>query len=87
MFAQCGWFHQEPVRTQPQVLMRGDCAFKVRRRADDVLHSEWLRPDRQPRPDGRAHHAFLGAYFGELAMLTRQRTGTALVATDCILFT
>jgi CRP-like cAMP-binding protein len=90
MFAQCDdGFIKSLVRTlKPQVLMRGDCAFKAYEAAQTMYFIQNGCVQIVNHAQTVVHITlFSGAYFGELAMLTRQkRTGTALAATDCILF-
>ena len=73
---------------KPQVLMRGDCAFRVNEPGDCMyfIQSGCVQITNVDRSV-----VFVtlmpGAYFGELAMLTSQRrTATAQAVDDCILF-
>ena len=72
---------------RPQVLLRGDCAFRVREPGDEMY---FIQSGRMQMLDESLticyNDLYSGAYFGELAMLTRQpRTATARAVTSCVL--
>lgn len=90
MFATCGEsFIKALVQLlKPQVLLRGDCAFQALEQASTMYFIQNGCVQIVNQAQTIVHITlFSGAYFGELAMLTKQkRTATALAATDCILF-
>lgn len=73
---------------KPQVLLRGDCAFRIHEPGDEMY---FIQHGRMQMVDETLtlcyNHLYSGAYFGELSMLTKKpRTATALAASDCVLF-
>jgi len=77
---------------KPQVLLMGDCAFKVYEMGSTMYFIQ--NGCMQILGEADATHGEIiyctlmaGSYFGELAMLTSQRrTATARAGSDCILF-
>ena len=90
MFATCddGFIKSLVQLLKPQVLLRGDCAFKAYEAASTMYFIQNGCVQIVNHAQNLVHITlFSGAYFGELAMLTGQpRTATALAVTDCVLF-
>ena len=71
---------------RPQVLLKGDCAFKLNDPGDSMY---FLKKGAVQITNGGVIYCTLmpGSHFGELSMLTGQRrTAAATAVTDCIMF-
>lgn len=73
---------------QPQVLLRGDCAFRIHEVGDEMY---FVQRGRMQMVDASMEICYnnlhAGSFFGELGMLIgAPRTATALAASDSVLF-